>query len=218
MTLTNPSKKYYLFVEYLVLFVLTPTILYLYRVQLKRYLLLSLILFALGSFIYLFLDKSFNRKSLYSLEKFTMHIKYILLRFVVGGILLSVTVVFHDGELLFNFPRTNFNIWVMVMIFYPVLSVYPQEILYRSFIQHRYQSIFYNPSLFIIASGVAFGYMHIVFGNWLAPILSGVGGILFSITYVRTKSILFPVLEHGLWGDLIFTIGLGSYFYSGAIT
>ena len=34
-------------------------------------------------------------------------------------------------------------------------------------------------------------------------------------TYRRTGSLLFSGIEHALYGDFLFTIGWGSFFYEG---
>lgn len=57
--------------------------------------------------------------------------------------------------------------------------------------------------------------MHIIFRNPVAPLLTLPGGYLFATTYTRTRSLLITGIEHALYGDLVFTIGLGIYFYKG---
>jgi hypothetical protein len=47
--------------------------------------------------------------------------------------------------------------------------------------------------------------------------MSFVGGLLFAYTFTRARSLPLVALEHGLWGDWLFTLGLGSYFYGGHI-
>jgi hypothetical protein len=47
--------------------------------------------------------------------------------------------------------------------------------------------------------------------------MTALGGVHFGRTYAKTGSTLQVTLEHGLWGWLAFTIGLGWYVYSGAI-
>ena len=69
--------------------------------------------------------------------------------------------------------------------------------------------------MMVIASAVAFGFVHIVFLNPIAVGLSVVGGVLFALTYLRTRSLLMAAIEHGLYGCLIFTVGLGRYFFHG---
>ncbi len=103
------------------------------------------------------------------------------------------------------------------MVLYPLVSVYPQEIIFRAYFFHRYRLLFPRPAVMILASGLCFGLVHVFFFNAWALTLSTVGGILFAWTYHRSGSILFSSIEHGLWGDFIFTVGLGMYFYSGAI-
>ncbi len=43
------------------------------------------------------------------------------------------------------------------------------------------------------------------------------GGWLFADTYRQSRSLWLVCLEHALYGDLIFTIGLGTFFYHGAV-
>jgi len=43
------------------------------------------------------------------------------------------------------------------------------------------------------------------------------GGWLFGGTYRRSRSLGLVCLEHALYGDLIFTVGLGQYFFHGAL-
>jgi membrane protease YdiL (CAAX protease family) len=141
----------------------------------------------------------------------------ILVRFIAGGLILSVLQYQLNRKAFLHFPKKHFWMWILVILTYPVISVYPQEIIYRLFIFRRYNEFFVNPVTFILISSIAFAYMHIIFGNYVAPILTFIGGIIFSITFYDSGSIIMSSFEHALWGDLLFTIGLGNYFYSGAI-
>jgi membrane protease YdiL (CAAX protease family) len=68
----------------------------------------------------------------------------------------------------------------------------------------------------VLASALLFGTAHIFLGNFVAPVMSFFGGILFASTYARTRSLALVAIEHALYGDMIFTVGLGQYFYHGA--
>ena len=103
------------------------------------------------------------------------------------------------------------------MVLYPALSVYPQELVFRSFLFHRYAPVFGEGPGMVAASAAAFGYVHIIFGNWFSVAASGVGGWLFASRYLRSRSLFTASVEHSLYGILIFTIGLGRYFYHGAV-
>jgi membrane protease YdiL (CAAX protease family) len=46
-------------------------------------------------------------------------------------------------------------------------------------------------------------------------VLSFFGGLIFAWRYLRTNSFWAVALEHALYGNLIFTIGLGVYFFTG---
>ena len=68
----------------------------------------------------------------------------------------------------------------------------------------------------IFASALAFGFVHIIFRNWLAVGLCVLGGALFAFTYHSSQSFLLACLEHAVFGNFLFTIGLGKFFYHGS--
>jgi membrane protease YdiL (CAAX protease family) len=69
----------------------------------------------------------------------------------------------------------------------------------------------------VLGSALAFSFAHVVFRNWIALGLSFGGGLLFAWTYERTGSSLVATAQHALFGCYLFTIGLGWYFYYGAV-
>jgi membrane protease YdiL (CAAX protease family) len=99
------------------------------------------------------------------------------------------------------------------MLLYPLLSVYPQELLYRGFFFHRYAPLFGSGRGMLLASALSFGFVHIIFRNTLAVFLCVSGGLLFALTYNQSGSLLLACLEHALFGNFLFTIGLGQFFY-----
>jgi membrane protease YdiL (CAAX protease family) len=138
-------------------------------------------------------------------------------RFTVIAITIGVlTVLFEYGRFL-AFPRTRPVLWMIVILFYPFLSALPQGIVYRAFVFQRYGELFGNGWAMITASGLVFCYAHIFLLNLVAIVLTLGGGIIFAHTYLRSRSLWFSSMEHALYGDFIFTIGLGYYFYSGAM-
>jgi membrane protease YdiL (CAAX protease family) len=100
------------------------------------------------------------------------------------------------------------------MCLYPLLSVWPQEIIFRRFLFHRYERLFGNQ--ITSASAIMFSYAHIIFLTSLAVLLTLAGGLLFARSYAKTRSLKLTGLEHAIYGCLVFTIGLGQYFYTGA--
>jgi uncharacterized protein len=141
----------------------------------------------------------------------------VLGTFVVAGGALTALVAWARPEILFYFPRARPELYALVMLAYPVLSVIAQNVIYRAFIFHRYRDLFTDPRDMIIASALAFGFAHVIFQNVLAVLLTAVGGLLFARTYARTRSLVLASIEHTLYGWLIITIGLGWYVYLGAV-
>lgn len=69
----------------------------------------------------------------------------------------------------------------------------------------------------VAAGAAAFGYVHIIFGSRFSVAASGVGGWIFATRYLRTQSLFTASVEHSIYGIIVFTVGLGRYFYHGAL-
>ncbi len=143
-------------------------------------------------------------------------LKIILQRFAVIAPLVTILVWVTSPEDFLSFPRENPRIWMMVIFLYPLLSVWPQEVLYRALIYKRYAPVFGEGRGYLIASALAFGYMHIIFLNWIAVAMTLAGGFIFADNYRKGRSLALVSIEHALYGCLIFTVGLGRFFYVGA--
>jgi hypothetical protein len=144
-------------------------------------------------------------------------LRAIVLRFVAVALVLVVVTRLAMPEAFFAFPWERPWLWLAVMVGYPLLSAWPQEMLYRRFAYSRYAPLFGSGTGFIAASGLAFGYAHGIFLNPIAVALSAAGGLLFAANFARHRSLTLVWLEHSLYGCLIFTIGLGSFFFTGAL-
>ena len=116
-----------------------------------------------------------------------------------------------------EFPGERPWLWLSIMLGYPLLSVWPQEVVFRAFLFHRYRRLFPSQGLLCLVSALAFGGAHAFFGNWIAVALTTVGGWLFARTYAKSGSVLAATVEHALWGNALFTIGWGWYFYAESI-
>ncbi len=137
-------------------------------------------------------------------------------RFAICATLLFLLTYAFKPELLFNLVRGNPGFWLLIMFAYPLLSVVPQEIIFRRYLFARFEGLF-SPGVLLLVSGLGFGFAHIVFHNWVAPSLCAIGGLMFARTYRTTRSLALVSLEHALYGDFVFTLGLGRYFYHGAV-
>jgi len=67
----------------------------------------------------------------------------------------------------------------------------------------------------ILLNGILFGVAHMLFNNWVAVIGTGLIGCVLAYRYAATGSLWAVVIEHTLWGWLVFTVGLGGFFFTG---
>lgn len=160
-------------------------------------------------------DRTFHRTALWNAAGARAALPGILLRFAAGaGILTGLLLLLHPERLL-ELPRERTALWAVIMVGYPVLSVYPQELAFRTFFAHRYAAVFPSRTALIAASALAFGWAHLVIPNVYALTFSTVGGVLFAYTYATSRSTLAACLEHALFGCFLFTIGWGRFFVAG---
>lgn len=118
---------------------------------------------------------------------------------------------------LFGFPRRAPARWALVMAAYPVASVLGQELLYRVLFFHRYRALFPRAGVAIAVNAAVFALAHAFYQNWVALALTFAGGLIFAWAYRRTGSFALVMILHVIAGWLLFTSGLGGYFYHGAI-
>ena len=138
------------------------------------------------------------------------------MRFAIAAPLLTTGLWLVDPPSLFRMPRESPRLWALVMVLYPLVSVAPQELAFRTFIFHRYAPFVRGRGL-ILLSAALFGLAHIVLRNWWAPAFCTIGGLLFGWTYSRTVSLALACLEHSLYGCFIFTVGWGPWFWAGSL-
>jgi CAAX protease family protein len=198
-------------VEFVLLFLGIPLLIF-YRV-LPNVPILYLVIAGLATFLILRHDPSFDSAQLFSFRGAAANLPRLLLRDAIFLLILAVGVRIFAPELLFSLIKRSPVLWAAIMLLYPLLSVYPQELLYRAFFFHRYQPLFGSGWFLLFASACAFGFVHIIFGNWLAVGLCVTGGFFFSLTYQHSGSLLLTCIDHALFGNFLFTIGLGRFFY-----
>ena len=138
------------------------------------------------------------------------YFKRTLIQLVLITILTILYMWFVDKPNLFVVIANKPLLWLAILFIYSVFSVYPQELIYRTFFFQRYQSLFKSKVLFIIINATLFSLAHIFFRNGLVMLLTFIGGLLFALTFQRTKSTLLVTIEHAIYGCWLFTVGMGS--------
>ena len=110
-------------------------------------------------------------------------------------------------------PREKQDLWLLILVLYPLISALPQEFYFRRFYFWRYERLFRNQWLLMISSALTFMFIHIVYDNWVAILLTLAGGLLFSFTYMQTRRLSLCWIEHSIYGLAIFTAGLERFLY-----
>ncbi|WP_158970662.1 CPBP family intramembrane glutamic endopeptidase [Paraglaciecola sp. L3A3] len=131
------------------------------------------------------------------------------LRFITFVIISTALVWYIFPETLFSVVLTTPWLWLAVSLFYALFSVYPQEFLYRLFFIRRYQHLLSSRYLFLLLNAFIFSLAHTFLANNLVFILTFVGGVLFTLTFKKSQSLVLVSLEHSAYGVWLFTLGLG---------
>jgi membrane protease YdiL (CAAX protease family) len=219
--IANPSKAW-LVTEFVMLYIGIPVVFQ--TVLLRGIPTAFLITFGLIPFVftfgmiatlYLIRSPGFANSALWNVRAALAQLPRILLIFLFFGVALFTFVCMKCPQFLFYCPRSHHQVWLTTLWSYPLLGVYPQEIIYRGFLFHRYQSLFNQPRHLIIASAAVFSFGHILYLHPYSILLTLVGGYLFGYTYWKSQSLLAASFEHALYGSFLYTIGLGRFFFIG---
>lgn len=161
-------------------------------------------------------DPTFRRRELGNAAPLLRHLPQMLALFAAGVAVVSALVHVYLPDLFLSLPRLHPRFWAFVILSYPILSVYPQGLVYRTWILHRYRPVFQPagtpPAVLLFASAAAFSGMHLLFHNWIAVAATFPGGILFARRHLTSRSLLVSSVEHTLYGCFLFSIGLGQFF------
>lgn len=193
--------------EFIIIYFILPVVLVIANVEYLFFLILILV--SIYAFFTLKKDKEFNLKSL--LHKICWK-EVLILNIIFAVNIYLYTLIFYP-ELLFSLPKKNLTLLIMIIIFYPVVSVAPQELIYRVFFCQRYKKILgHNYGNIIFINTIVFAFGHIIFLNLTALIFTAIASPIFLIVYLR-YSFASCLLLHALSGLLVFIFGLGNFFF-----
>jgi membrane protease YdiL (CAAX protease family) len=162
----------------------------------------------------LLLDPSFDRSRLWNGAAVIEHAGAIALLCAASLPVLYAVARWLEPDEIFAMVRRRPWLWLLIMVAYPIVSVYPQELLYRAFLFQRYAPFLTTPAARIAVSAIVFAWGHVFFRRpWVAMLLTLVGGMVFAWHYEVTRSLAVASVEHAIFGDLVFSIGLGRYFF-----
>lgn len=170
----------------------------------------------LGVLVFLLADRSFSLARELTRGFGWRALSGIVVVFVLAGGAVAAYMQAIHPNLFLEFPTRRPETFKRIILLYPLMSVIVQELVFRTFFFHRYGPLFGRQiTLAILINGLLFGYAHIVMGNTFAVWSTAIVGCLFAYRYVSTRSLWAVWLEHSLWGALVFTVGLGRWFFTG---
>jgi membrane protease YdiL (CAAX protease family) len=121
-------------------------------------------------------------------------------------------------------PGQMFLLWRMrpellaaVIVLYPFLSALPQEVVFRALYFGRYGAILPGGRIALMLNAAVFALAHLMFWNWIVLVMSFAGGLVFAHAWTVRRSFPQAVLLHAVAGWVLFTFGMGMFFYSGNI-
>lgn len=206
----------YLIFELILFFGVLPGIIIIFKIA------PMMLLFLWGGSIYCMLIYRYVLRPsdpLWHFEVFKWKILWpVFSRWGLAVLLMVIFLWFYEPALLFSNVAQDPGLMVRIFLLYPVLSALPQEFIYCSFFFRRYGRLFKGDRVLMIVSALLFAFAHCLYINPVAPILSLIAGFIFASTYIKTRSLALVSLEHALYGNALFFIGLGVYFYSGGVT
>lgn len=200
-------------IEFAALFIITPLVIAVFlppRMMFPALLALSLaglaLLLVTGSFDWHFLRRGWRQ------------LPWREAVLVVAAVLVSgVAVLLIGGRgTPFSLPRTAPQLMLLIFLLYPLLSALPQELIFRALFFHRYGALMPSRAVAIGVNAAVFAHAHLMYWSVTVLVFTAVGGWLFARAYLSRG---FPAawFLHALAGNTIFLVGMGAYFYTGAV-
>jgi len=201
------QSTHYKFIELVLIFIVIP-ISYTFNYSPILKLIIGVLGFVYVTSILLKVEK--NKFSINKNLNWKKFWRSTLIKLLVIAVVTSIFVWITDSKSLFIVVLNKPKLWILILLFYSLFSVYPQELIYRTFFFQRYKSLFKNEFVFNLINAALFSLAHIFFKSSLVLILTFIGGILFAITYKKTNSTLLVSIEHAIFGCWLFTVGMGT--------
>ncbi|MCH2196548.1 CPBP family intramembrane glutamic endopeptidase [Kordia sp.] len=201
------QRTSYKLTEFFLLFVALPVSLVL---EYSPYVKAGLVLTGFIYIIWILLKVEKQEFKINKLLNWKLFWQRTLVLLIIISILTTAYVYFTDASNLFIVVRTKPFMWIIIVLVYSLLSVYPQELIYRTFFFLRYESLFKDPKMLTFINAIVFCLAHLLFKSTLVLILTFLGGILFAWTFQRTRSTLLVSIEHAIYGSWLFTVGMGA--------
>ena len=126
-------------------------------------------------------------------------------------LIISMIKLFGDEFLLSNLDLKKYYFTSVLLLFYLLFSVIPQEIIFRFLFFYRYKDYFNKFEVLLINSSV-FSFCHLIYFDIYILLFSFFGNLLFTFNYMQNKSLLVVIVEHFLLGQTLIILGFFDNF------
>ena len=120
-------------------------------------------------------------------------------------------VLFGDEFFLKDFDLKKYYFTSILLLFYLLFSVIPQEIIFRFLFFYKYKDYFNKLEILLLNSSV-FSICHLIYFDIYILLFSFFGNLLFTFNYMQNKSLLVVIVEHFLLGQTLIIIGFFDNF------
>ena len=126
-------------------------------------------------------------------------------------LIISMIKLFGDEFLLNNLDLKKYYFTSVLLLFYLLFSVIPQEIIFRFLFFYKYKDYF-NKFEILLLNSLVFSFCHLIYFDIYILLFSFFGNLLFTFNYMQNKSLLVVIIEHFLLGQTLIILGFFDNF------
>ena len=126
-------------------------------------------------------------------------------------LIISMIKLFGDEFLLSNLDLKKYYFTSVLLLFYLLFSVIPQEIIFRFLFFYKYKDYF-NKFEILLLNSLVFSFCHLIYFDIYILLFSFFGNLLFTFNYMKNKSLLVVIVEHFLLGQTLIILGFFDNF------
>ncbi len=126
-------------------------------------------------------------------------------------LIISMIKLFGDEFLLSNLDLKKYYFTSVLLLFYLLFSVIPQEIIFRFLFFYKYKDYF-NKFEILLLNSLVFSFCHLIYFDIYILLFSFFGNLLFTFNYMQNKSLLVVIVEHFLLGQTLIILGFFENF------
>ena len=126
-------------------------------------------------------------------------------------LIISMIILFGDNFFLNDLDLKKYYFTSVLLLFYLLFSVIPQEIIFRFLFFYKYKDYF-NKFEILLLNSLVFSFCHLIYFDIYIVIFSFFGNLLFTLNYMQNKSLLVVIVEHFFLGQTLIILGFFDNF------